>query len=176
MTIFLFSSCVKEKKKIICHFVYIVVEVSLFDIYDLLHGNISMRDALLKNKEYWMVFSGTDISDDIVERRRMKDIDQSCLPKKDACFKVLTESMEQYVEIIDNMLSIQQNYISISKLETGYGKEMRSVIELTQYRFLKESTKTLGDYSDWDNIIFENEVVLETNDKLRIYENSIIAA
>ena len=155
---------------------YIVVEISLFDIYDLLHGNISMRNSILKHKEYWMVFSGEDIEHDIVEYHLMNDIEQNCLPQEGACFKILTESMRQYTEIIDNLLLVQPNYISISKLKTGYEKELRNVIELTECKIPNYSAKELGNYTDWKNITLENEIVSELNDKANIYENSILAA
>jgi len=153
---------------------YIVVEVSLFNIYDLLHGNISMRDAILKHKEYWFVLSGIDVSEDIVERKIMKDIDQSWLPKQDECFKVLTESMEQFVDTIDNKLSIQQN--NISRLRTGFGIEIRSTIELTQYSFFKKVAGTLGTYSEWSDINLESEIIEESNDRFRINNDCVVAA
>ena len=37
---------------------YIVVQISLTDTYNLLHGKIAMRDVFLKQEEYWEIFSG----------------------------------------------------------------------------------------------------------------------
>ena len=129
---------------------YIVVEVSLVDIYDLLHENISMREIILKQNKYWMVFSGIDISEDRVEIKKMEDIDQSCLPKEGACYKVLTKPIRQYAECIDKMIYIQSDYISFSKLETDYvDKFINTTIELTKYKFMNGTAKILGVYSDW---------------------------
>lgn len=151
---------------------YIVVEVSLVDIYDLLHENISMREVILKQNKYWMVFSGIDISADRVEIKKMEDIDQSCLPKKDACYKVLTKPIRQYAECIEKMLYMQTDYISFSKLETDYvDKFINTTIELTKYKFMNGTTKILGVYSDWGNTIEE-----DLNYKPCICLNSIIAA
>lgn len=156
---------------------YVIVEVSLFDIYDLLHGNVSMRDAILNHKEYWMVTSGEDISNDIVERKMIKDIDQSWLPQEGAYFKVLTESIEQYLKSIDNIISIQQNYISYSELKKGYKNEIKNTIDLIfDYSISMNFTNTVGQYDDWINITIERKTVLVSNDKSDIYQDNAMAA
>ena len=43
---------------------YIVVIVSVTDVYYLLHGRIPMRDLILKQTEYWNIVSGEDVSSD----------------------------------------------------------------------------------------------------------------
>lgn len=156
---------------------YVIVEVSLFDIYDLLHGNVSMRDAILNHKEYWMVTSGEDISNDIVERKTIKDIDQSWLPQEGAYFKVLTESIEQYLKSIDNIISIQQNYISYSELKKGYKNEIKNTIDLIfDYSISMNFTNTVGQYDDWINITIEQKTVLVSNDESDIYQDNAMAA
>lgn len=156
---------------------YVIVEVSLFDIYDLLHGNVSMRDAILKHKEYWMITSGEDISNDIVERKMIKDIDQSWLPQEGAYFKVLTESIEQYLKSIDNIISIQQNYISYSELKKGYKNEIKNTIDLIfDYSISMNFTNTVGQYDDWINITIERKTVLVSNDESDIYQDNAMAA
>ena len=40
---------------------YIVVRLPLIDVYNLLHGKISMRDAILKQNEYWDLNQGQPI-------------------------------------------------------------------------------------------------------------------
>lgn len=156
---------------------YVIVEVSLFDIYDLLHGNVSMRDAILNHKEYWMVTSGEDISNDIVERKTIKDFDQSWLPQEGAYFKVLTESIEQYLKSIDNIISIQQNYISYSELKKGYKNEIKNTIDLIfDYSISMNFTNTVGQYDDWINITIERKTVLVSNDESDIYQDNAMAA
>lgn len=43
---------------------YIVVIVSIMDVYHLLHGRIPMRDLILQQTEYWNIVSGEDVSSD----------------------------------------------------------------------------------------------------------------
>lgn len=156
---------------------YVIVEVSLFDIYDLLHGNVSMRDAILNHKEYWMVTSGEDISNDIVERKMIKDIDQSWLPQEGAYFKVLTESIEQYLKSIDNIISIQENYITYSELKKGYKNEIKNTIDMIfDYSISMNFTNTVGQYDDWINITIERKTVLVSNDESDIYQDNAMAA
>lgn len=94
---------------------YIVVKLSIFDVYDLLHGNVSMRGAIVNRREYWEVISGEEMSSDLVTKRKMEEIDENLLPEKDAYFKILTPSVEEYACIVDKLV-LQNNKISINGL------------------------------------------------------------
>lgn len=93
---------------------YVVAQLPLMDVYKLLHGEIPMRDVILKQREYWLVYSGDEVSQDQVEKHEMKDLDEDLLPEKDACFKILMGSIENYVENFDKEI-FAQNTFSISK-------------------------------------------------------------
>ena len=80
---------------------YIVVKVSLTDVYDLLHGKISMRDAILKQMDYWDIVSGEEISLDVVERKHMNTIRMEVLPEAEACFNIVTEQVKRFVQKFD---------------------------------------------------------------------------
>ncbi len=80
---------------------YIVVKLSLGDVYDLLHGEKTMRDIILKQKEFWEICSEDDIASDKVKKCDMVAIDQSLLPEANAEFEILTKDMEQYVKKFD---------------------------------------------------------------------------
>ena len=58
---------------------YIVAKLSLLDVYNLLHGKVPMRDVILKQKEYWNIVSGTDISLDIVTKKKIDTLETSLL-------------------------------------------------------------------------------------------------
>lgn len=81
---------------------YIVVQVPVLDVYNLLHEKLSMRNIFLNQKEYWEVFSGEEIYKDTVTKHLKKELDTSLLPEEDACFKVLTEEMKEYVKKFEN--------------------------------------------------------------------------
>lgn len=81
---------------------YIVIKVSAAEVYDLLHGKIPMRDAILHQGEYWDVLSGEEVSMDTVTRHPISELDRSLLPEEDACFEVLTEEMEEFVQRFDH--------------------------------------------------------------------------
>lgn len=60
---------------------YIIVIISVNDIYNLLHNVITMKKIILKQKEYWEVLSGDKIDEDTVTLKSMNEIDFSCLPQ-----------------------------------------------------------------------------------------------
>lgn len=81
---------------------YIVAKVTIEDIYKLLHSELTMRDFILKQKEYYQIYSGFTIDRDKIEKHKMEDIDESVLPENEY-FKVLTERIEGYVRKIDEI-------------------------------------------------------------------------
>ena len=81
---------------------YIVAKVTIEDIYKLLHSELTMRDFILKQKEYYQVYLGFTIDRDKIEKHKMEDIDESVLPENEY-FKVLTERIEGYVRMIDEI-------------------------------------------------------------------------
>lgn len=80
---------------------YIVTKVSIQDVYKLLHGQIPMRDVILKQKEYWNIISEEDICLDIVTKCPITQLDTSVLPQENAYFKVLTKKLESFVYKFD---------------------------------------------------------------------------
>lgn len=79
-------------------FNYLVIELSTSDLYNLLHGNIPMRDVFLKQKEYWEVNSNKTISKDIVSKHEIHHLDNSLLPKENAYFQALTEDLKVFIQ------------------------------------------------------------------------------
>ena len=123
-----------------------------------------------------MVFSGTDISDDDVELKKMEDIDQSCLPKEDTSYKVLTESMREYIDCIHKELFMTPDYSSIIKLKMEYFfKTTNRTMELTKYK-LNVPLKILLAHSDCEDSTVNNLLHSNSNYKSCICINSIIAA
>ena len=80
---------------------YVVVQMTMQDTYDLLHGKIPMRDVVLGRKEYWLVCSGDEPKDDKVEKQEIGRLQVELLPKKGACFQILTEDIEKYVRLFE---------------------------------------------------------------------------
>ena len=84
--IFFISFTNKEYYLILCtdckNYNYNIVIISVSDIYNLLHQKITMKDVILTQEEYWEVISGNEISNDIVTKKSINEIDFSCLPKE----------------------------------------------------------------------------------------------
>lgn len=80
---------------------YIVVKLSLSDVYNLLHGKIPMRDIILKQNEYWDIVSGNEIYLDTVTKKSIDALETGLLPEKNAYFKILTKQMQLFVQKFD---------------------------------------------------------------------------
>ena len=80
---------------------YIIVRLSMNDVYGLLHGKESIRNAILKQEEYWNVISGEGISLDKVEKLSISELDVSLLPKEDVYFEIVSMKLENYVKKFD---------------------------------------------------------------------------
>lgn len=94
---------------------YIVVKLSSLDVYNLLHGNISMRDAILKQREYWDIVSGDEIYLDEVTKKHIEEIELDTLPEKDACFKALTKQVKLFVQKFDREFLAARNFCESDK-------------------------------------------------------------
>lgn len=81
---------------------YIVTKLSLSEIYNLLHGKIPMRNAFLKQQEYWEIVSGDEVCMDMVTKKKIEALEQSLLPEADACFKILTKQIKLFVQEFDD--------------------------------------------------------------------------
>ena len=71
------------------------------DVYGLLHGKELIRNAILKQKEYWNVISGEEISLDTVGKLSISELDVILLPKEDVYFEIVTEKLKNYVKKFD---------------------------------------------------------------------------
>lgn len=80
---------------------YIIVRLSMNDLYELLHGERSIRNIILKQNEYWNVISGEEIPLDKVEELSTPKLDVSLLPKEDVYFKIVSTKLENYVKKFD---------------------------------------------------------------------------
>ena len=80
---------------------YIIVKLSMNDVYELLHGGESIRNIILKQNEYWNVISGKEIPLDKVEKLSTPKLDVSLLPKEDVYFKIVSTKLENYVKKFD---------------------------------------------------------------------------
>jgi hypothetical protein len=81
---------------------YVIVSLTRFDVYHLLHGKVSMCNVILNQKEYWEVISGDEIALDIVTKKTIDQLDVSQLPEADACYQILDEKTKIFVQNFDN--------------------------------------------------------------------------
>lgn len=80
---------------------YIIVKLSMNDLYRLLHGEVFIRNTILKQNEYWNVISGEEIPLDRVEKLGISELDSSLLPKENVYFEIVSTKLEDYVKKFD---------------------------------------------------------------------------
>lgn len=85
---------------------YLVVKISEREVSDMLHGKVSMRQAIMEQKSYWDIKTGDEIVDDEVAEHDIADIPQEVLPYEDACYEVVSDDVKSYLQILDTKLSI----------------------------------------------------------------------
>lgn len=80
---------------------YIIVKLSMSDVYKLLHGGELIHNTILKQKEYWNVISGREISLDEVKRLSISELDVGLLSKENVYFEIVSTKLENYVKKFD---------------------------------------------------------------------------
>lgn len=80
---------------------YIIVLCTDTEIYNLLHGQITMRNIFLSQREFWTVKSGECIAEDAVFQHDITELDESMLPEKNAYFEILTQEVKNYAAAFD---------------------------------------------------------------------------
>ncbi len=80
---------------------YVIVNSKIKDMALMLHGNITMRDLLLRSDTFWEVVTGDDIESDIVTLKDMKDLNKSDLPDESSYFGIYTDQIRCFVDEFD---------------------------------------------------------------------------
>lgn len=149
---------------------YIVTKLPLMDVYNLLHGVIPMRDIILKQKEYWSIISGEEISLDIVEKHNIDTIKKDLLPEENACFKILTKQMQLFVQEFDGEFFSSKYFLEINKIADINDpvinlpfdimlKKIEQFTELLDYKFEKTNFQNVSlFYNEEMKAIKTNEV------------------
>lgn len=110
---------------------YIVCNVSIVDVFNLLHGKLPMRDIVLKQNFFWEVISDEDISKDFVVKKNISQLDYTVLPEKGACFEILTDVVEMYVKKFDMEFFEGKYYY-----ENNTNVEFNEMHEVTSYKLI----------------------------------------
>ena len=150
---------------------YIVVKLSLEDTYNLLHGNITMRKAILKQPEYWDIVSGEEISLDTVEKKNINTIKMDLLPEEGACFEILTNQIKKFVQNFDNEFFKADDFVkSDAKLDTDerfehFYKDITQITELLDYIVSRSQTPQELLYDERMNTVTETVLTINAVEK-----------
>ena len=153
---------------------YIVVKLSMDDVYMLLNGNVPMRDIILKQEERWSIISGEEISLDKVEKLKTSDLDMDLLPKEGACFEIVTKKLKNYVDGFNNEYLIKRNnmYYSFQKKNKKYSLHNLldykiEVHNVPNFRYQKDGMFTIVSKMDIpEKRKEESRIIIEQDDSL----------
>ena len=167
---------------------YIVVKISLLNVYNLLHGNIAMRDVILNQKIFWKVVSGDEIKNDIVNEYPIDYINHQDLPEKDAKFKILQKHIKEYVQKFDKEFFASEKYdkeksIKLNLEEIICDEELANIkcktyfLKQTKHEIDIKEPKQKFPYSNKDDsvssLINEEYSYRENNSNIDICETKI---
>ena len=146
---------------------YLVVKISERELSDMLHGKVSMRQAILEQKRYW---------DDEVTEHDIADIPQEVLPYEDACYEVVSDDVKSYLQILDTSLAISATVDEYKEawktIAAGYSSLIKSITFEVQKAVAKAVNQT-----DWRNEIkYDITFDLEygENEKIVVDENEVM--
>ena len=155
---------------------YLIVKISERELSDMLHGKVSMRQAILEQKRYWDVKTGDEIADDEVTEHDIADIPQEVLPYEDACYEVVSDNVKSYLQILDTSLAISATVDEYKEawktIAAGYSSLIKSITFEVQKAVAKVVNQT-----DWRNEIkYDITFDLEYggNEKIVVDENEVM--
>lgn len=98
---------------------YIVCNISIFDVHELLNGNIYMDEVFKIPECCWKVISGEDIDSDQIVIMNTLDLKDSMLPEKKSYFEALTKDVKEYIKTFNEDFNSRflKDLISDSDLE-----------------------------------------------------------
>lgn len=159
---------------------YLVEKISYKNVFDLLHGNMPMRDVFYQEQEYWEIISGEEVEKDIIVKKSVDCIDKSVLPEAGACFKVLTEEVASFIQKFDEIYSDLKYYDHFDYVTTkgtqiffkmSEGKERVEVFENIGNYILQQKMITVPNESDKiEQKNYQEIMTLKTNVKAQSEE------
>lgn len=120
-------------------FCYIIVLSSADEIYQMLSGEVTIREVFLNKDYFFSVQSYNDLEENKVEKLDIKNINKEDLPHKGKYFKILNQSNAQYLEKIKRE--------AMSKSDTQMVKHIFDKDDLVNYIINQYKNKTGVDIS-----------------------------
>lgn len=156
---------------------YLIVKISENEVSDMLHGKVSMRQAILKQNSYWDVKTGDEIADDEVTEHDMADIPQEVLPYEDACYEVVSDDVKSYLQILDTRLAISATMVLYKEawktIAAGYSTLIKNITFAVQ-----EAVVEAVNQAGWTNEIKKYDVTFdleyEENKKIVVDEDEVM--
>lgn len=96
---------------------YVIVNVSLKNLWKMLTQKLTMRETLLNCESFWSVKAGEEISKDIVCLKGISDIDCDTLPLEGAMYEQINEDDSIYVNRISSEFLNEVTFDSLDSIK-----------------------------------------------------------
>lgn len=150
---------------------YIVILAKPHYLVQMLRGKMPIRDIFMMQSAYYYVHSSNDIENDVVEYRKIGDMDQDLLPLQGAKYTIYTEEVESFTKHIEEELYDMGSFVAVTS-------ENLDIIDSMPLCLNKETSLTITFFEENTNICLEekrssfNKFVVGT--KSKIATNSIL--
>ena len=92
---------------------YVIVNVSKKNLLNMLTKKQTMRETLLNCESFWCVKAGEEVGNDIVELKRITEIDFDVLPIEGAMYEQMDEDDSVYIDRIGSEFLNEMTFDSI---------------------------------------------------------------
>lgn len=146
----IFFLCANDNEKFLCVCTdmeeeqYIIVKTTVSCVIDMLKGKITMYQSIMKSSYFWQIIVGTDVSEDVVQKDDIGNIDISLLPQKDAVFKLVTDDLKQYCSNLEKQMCNVDSWATVSTSINDDEFEMDIDISFVEDIIIEESKEILN--------------------------------
>lgn len=147
---------------------YIITKTQISKLIQLLTQEITMRDLIICESDFWDISAGDNIEDDIYEKKSMELINLEDLPYDNSYFKVVTKAHKNFLsKLKDLFLSqieqwetfdfiINNNELNDFELCSNQNNFLNKQVDIREVREIKSIQVANSNCMKNFNISFEN--------------------
>lgn len=135
---------------------YIVVEIKIENIVNLLKQKITMSEIILNEKSYWEVVAGDTLEDDVCVQKNMGEVCLEDLPYENSYFKIVTKAHHNFLEqIMSTVLSQAEEWVNVNNDIILRSEELSIQVNMENF--------TVDDFVGFEDVVVSNTVAIAVN-------------
>lgn len=83
---------------------YVIVNIQIEDIINLLKQRLTMRDIILEKKTYWDIVAKENIDEDVCKQYDINNIDIEDMPSKESYFLITSQQHKKYLNELESII------------------------------------------------------------------------